>query len=188
MPEGVYGPEFEDPANWERPETPAAELRMFRQVRDRFLLPVLSAMQLKKTHTMLSVDGEVPGRPVEIAWDSHLPSTVSWSDRLGTVGFGMLIDRFWPHGEKKRVGGIQIGGVVLAKQAFIGTPSRWYKDMRYSKTAKNYAVLTHQEWFLTSWGLWLLHRTAAPNVLWHKVKELEFGQAINKAFENAVPA
>lgn len=162
---------------------------MFRQVRDHFLLPVLSGLQLKKTHSMISVDGEVPGRPIEISWDAHLPSTMSWSETLGVVGFGMIVNRFWPHGDRKKVGAIQVAGVVLEQKAFMETPGRWYKQAKQSKTTKRFTVLTHQEWFLTSWGLWLLdHKEPDPDIYWHKVPETIFGIAVNKAFESVAPA
>jgi len=160
---------------------------MFRQVRDHFLLPVLSDLQLKSTHSMISVDGETPGRPIEISWDSHLSQTLSWSESFGVVGTAMKFSRFWPHGDRKTIGMIQLGGVVLTEREFKGTPPGWYIKAKQSKTTKKYTVLTHQGWYLSAWGLWLLGEQGSEVIVWHSVPETKFGTALNKAFENGAP-
>ena len=187
--EGIYGPDLENPASWDRPKTPAAELRAFQLVRDFFLMPVLSSLQLKSTHSLLSVDGEAPTRPVHIDWDSNTARTITWTDVYGNVGPGMVVSYRWGRKQVHRqLGMIQIGGVVVDEKKFSGLPRTWFKQVKSSRTTKKRVVLTLQEWFLSAWGLNLLNRKPAKGMelgMWHKVTERDFGKALDRAFKEA---
>lgn len=83
---------------------------------------------------------------------------------------------------------VQIAGVVLTETQFAGTSRKWYKEHRSSRITKDVFVLTLHEWFLTSWGLWLLGQAPEPgteNVVWHRVTQEVFGRALDRMFENA---
>lgn len=174
-------PVFGDPVNvnpvpvhmtggaiWKRPDSPARMERVFRSVRDHDLsyLRVLLETQLG---TALSIDGSGDGQ-VELDWDRCVTPNLTWSESLGLVGPGLLVNL-----RKKPIAMVQIGAVEVDMETYQMIPDTWFVEKFVPPDSKTGFVLTQRNYFLTHEGLKefgdpdFIRTITADERLWYQV-------------------
>lgn len=177
--DGVNAPK----SGWERPKTGELHLNTFKNVRDDALLRVLSNLQLRDTHDIVSVDNESPSRPLQVSWDEQVTSVLSWTEAHGVIGSGIVIKRRFEDGSDRFVGMIQVGGAVLDDfQMEYNTHP--IVRARYSASQKKWIALSVFNCFASPWGLAFLGRNANSTEVWHRVSEEDWEKMLNLVVDN----
>lgn len=177
--DGVGAPK----SGWERPKTGESHLKIFKTLRDDALLRIVSNLQLRDTHDIVSVDNEAPSRPLQISWDEHVSTVLSWTESHGVIGSGIVIKRRFEDGSDRFVGMIQIGGAVL-DDFQMEHNSHHIVKFRYSASLKKWVVLSTLNCFASPWGLAFLGRSVESTEIWHRVSEEDWEKMLNLVVDN----
>lgn len=160
---------------WPKPCTPAEFTEVAEFFRDRLLFPVrVKIEQEMGFDSLVSIDCEDLTKPIQMAWQTQLAPTSSWSSQWGVVCQGMrIVERV--DGRERPIGMVQIGGTWVTGEEFQHLPSGAFIKDYWRQRQGRYYLLLLETYFVTRWSIENYdptreHIIREPEALWHQTE------------------